>query len=220
MTPENDESEQKIHNFILWKSLHIFTAIFQKNMAAVHDDNEYLEGIRRGDTNVFSDFFEEYYLNLVMFCGGYIRNLHACEDIVAAVFLHIWETRGSFSIDRSLKSYLLAAVRNRALNELRHHRVRDEHCSRVLAESVLESNDVEHYIFYSDLRRDYEKAVAGLPKNLRETFLMFMEDGLRTRDISERLEITQRAVELRLKKALAMIRDGLGAVLILINVLQ
>ena len=60
----------------------------------------------------------------------------------------------------------------------------------------------------------------ALPEKLRETFLMFMEDGLRTRDISGRLAITQRAVELRLKKALAMIRDGLGAVFILINVLQ
>lgn len=219
MTLENDENEEKFQYFILWKSLHIFTAIFQKNMTAVHDNNEYLEGIRKGDTRVFSDFFEEYYLNLVMFCGGYIRNIHTCEDIVSAVFLHIWETRESFSIERSLKSYLLVAVRNRALNELRHHKVRDEHCSRVLAESILESNDVEHYIFYSDRKRDYEKAVNGLPQNLRETFLMFIEEGLRTQDISERLEITQRAVELRLKKAFSLIRDGLGAVLILINVL-
>ncbi len=239
MTLQDDENEDKNPHFILWKLNHTFTAVsagggffFGKGqplanfggMAEHHDDRHYLKGITGGDTRVFADFFEEYYPDLVMFCGNYVRNLHSCEDIVVSVFVHIWETGPDFRIDRSLKSYLLAAVRNRALNELRHHRVRNEHSERILSGSVLEDNGVEDYIFYSELKRDYAEAVAGLPEPVRKTFLMFMEEDMKTRDISESLNITQRAVELRLKKAFALIRDGLthggGAALILICLLS
>ncbi len=191
-------------------------------MAGHYDDRHYMEGITGGDTRVFADFFEEYYPDLVMFCGNYVRNLHSCEDIVLSVFVHIWEAGATLRIDRSLKSYLLAAVRNRAMNELRHHRVRNEHSERVLSGGVLEDNGVEDYIFYSELRRDYDEVVDGLPEPVRKTFLMFMEEDMKTRDISESLNITQRAVELRLKKAFSLIRDGLmrgGAALVLINIL-
>lgn len=191
-------------------------------MAEHHDDRHYLEGITGGDARVFADFFEEYYPDLVMFCGNYIRNLHGCEDIVVSVFVHVWEAGADFRIDRSLKSYLLAAVKNRALNELRHHRVRNEHSERVLSSGVLEDNDVENYIFYSELKRDYSEVVAGLPEPVKGTFLMFMEEDMKTRDISESLNISQRAVELRLKKAFTLIREGLtrgGAALVLTNVL-
>ena len=192
-------------------------------MTGHHDDMHYLEGITGGDTRVFAEFFEEYYPDLVMFCGNYVRNLHSCEDIVLSVFVHIWEAGADFRIDRSLKSYLLAAVRNRAMNELRHHRVMNEHSERVLSGGVLEDNGVEDYIFYSELKRDYAEIVDGLPEPVRKTFLMFMEEDMKTRDISESLNITQRAVELRLKKAFALIRDGLtqvgGAALILVNLL-
>lgn len=193
-----------------------------ERMGEHHDDRHYLEGITGGDTRVFADFFEEYYSGLVMFCGNYVRNLHSCEDIVLSVFVHIWEAGADFRIDRSLKSYLLTAVRNRALNELRRHRVRNEYSERILSGSVLEDNGVEDYIFYSELRRDYAEVVADLPEPVRKTFLMFMEEDMKTRDISESLNITQRAVELRLKKAFALIRDGLtrgGAALILMNFL-
>ncbi len=191
-------------------------------MTGHYDDRHYMEGITGGDTRVFAEFFEEYYPDLVMFCGNYVRNLHSCEDIVLSVFVHIWEAGATLRIDRSLKSYLLAAVRNRAMNELRHHRVRNEHSERVLSGGVLEDNGVEDYIFYSELRRDYAEVVDGLPEPVRKTFLMFMEEDMKTRDISESLNITQRAVELRLKKAFSLIRDGLmrgGAALVLINIL-
>ncbi len=192
-------------------------------MAVHHEDRYYLEGIKGRDTHVFADFFEEYYTDLVLFCGNYVRNLHSCEDIVDSVFVHIWETGDDFRIDRSLKSYLLAAVRNRALNELRHQKVRNEHSERILSGSMLEDNGVEEYIFYSELSRYYAEVVAAIPEPVRKTFLMFMDEEMKTRDISESLNISQRAVEMRLKKAFVLIRDGLtrrGVTLILMNFLM
>lgn len=189
-------------------------------MATHHEDNWYIDGIRGSDTSVFSDFFDEYYLDLVMFCGNYIRNLHVCEDIVTSVFLRVWERRDALREGHSLKAYLITSVRNRAMSELRHRRVKDEHERRVLTDSILEVNDVENYIFYSDLKRDYDSIVGALPETVRETFLMFMEDGMKTRDISEKMNITQRAVEMRLKKAMETIRKGLvhiGAILLILQ---
>lgn len=178
-------------------------------MAAHHDDNWYIEGIRESDTSVFSDFFDEYYLDLVMFCGNYVRNLQTCEAIVTSVFLSVWEKRVTLAPGRPIKPYLITAVRNRAMNEIRHHKVKDVHERRVLEDSILEINDVENYIFYSELKSNYDSIVDGLPETIRDTFLMFMEDGMKTMDISKKMNITQRAVEMRLKKALDMIKKSL-----------
>ena len=88
---------------------------------------------------------------------------------------------------------------------------------------MLEDNGVEEYIFYSELSRYYAEVVAAIPEPVRKTFLMFMDEEMKTRDISESLNISQRAVEMRLKKAFVLIRDGLtrrGVTLILMNFLM
>lgn len=180
------------------------------------DDKYFLDGLKRSDTKAFADLFDIYYVNLVMFCGNYIKDLHQCEDVVSGVFVRLWEMREWIDISGSLKAYLLNSVRNRALNEIRHRRVRDEHIRNLCREDALESRDADDYILYTDMRRILDKAVDAMPDKVRESYLMYKECGMKSAEIAKKMNVTQRTIELRICRALSILRRCVENVMLLV----
>ena len=91
------------------------------------DDRFLVIALKQDDKQAFTRLFHAYYKDLVLFGGTYIPEKSTCEDIVQNIFLKLWNDRKSLVIENSLKSYLLKAVRNYCLDELRHRRIIDEH---------------------------------------------------------------------------------------------
>lgn len=83
-------------------------------------DREWFKRIRRGDRDAFELLFRGYYDCLCTFAEGYVRSFSEAEDVVDQVFLTLWESRAEWNLRRSIKSYLYGAVRNGALNHLKH----------------------------------------------------------------------------------------------------
>lgn len=165
-----------------------------------------LAGLRKGDNKAFSRLFTAYYKDLVLFGGNFLPDREVCEDIVQSVFLRLWNDRASLTIETSLKSYLLRSVRNSCLDELRHRDIVHQHEAYTLSANVLEDADTEHYILYSDLARHLDEALAGLPEAYREAFEMNRFEGLKYKEIATRLNVSERTVEVRIGKALEMLR--------------
>ena len=93
------------------------------------DDRFLVIALKQDDKQAFTRLFHAYYKDLVLFGGTYIPEKSTCEDIVQNIFLKLWNDRKTLEIENSLKSYLLKAVRNYCLDELRHRRIIDEHVS-------------------------------------------------------------------------------------------
>lgn len=55
--------------------------------------------------------------------GRYLPEQAACEDIVQDTFLKVWNLRDRLDIAVSLRVYLIGAVRNRCLNEIKHRKL-------------------------------------------------------------------------------------------------
>jgi len=60
-----------------------------------------------------------------------------------------------------------------------------------------------------ELTAKYESSLAALPENQRSVFLMSRNEGLKYSEIAERLNISVKAVEKRMNKALTFLRDAL-----------
>ena len=179
-------------------------------------DEEYIiKGIKEADRLAFSVLFDTYYVSLVMFCGTYIKDIEECRDIVSSVFIHLWEKGGHIHIDKSLKAYLLNAVRNKALNHIRHCKVIDGYMQEVGNSGLLTSHDVDNYILYHDTRNRLEQVVSNMPDKVQETYRFFMEEGMKTKEISQIQEVTQRTVELRLNKAFEILKKALSVIAVL-----
>jgi RNA polymerase sigma-70 factor, ECF subfamily len=173
------------------------------------DEQSILIELRKGNKNAFSQLFNHYYKDLVLFGGNFLQNKSVCEDIVQNIFLKLWKNREIFVIETSLKSFLLRSVQNSCLDELRHRGVMREHESYSMTFSVSDNIDTENYVLHSDLHNHLSDALSKLPDNCREVFEMNRIEGLKYREIAEKLQVSERTVEVRIGKALSLLRSYL-----------
>ena len=173
------------------------------------EEHEILIELKRGDRKSFSLLFNKYYKDLVLFGGNFLPNKSICEDIVQTIFLKLWRDRESLEIDTSLKSFLLRSVQNNCLDELRHKGVVREHESYSMYFDLSENIDTENYVFFSDLQNQLEKAIAKLPEVFREAFEMNRLEGMKYKEIAEKLSVSERTIEVRMGKALRLLRQYL-----------
>lgn len=162
--------------------------------------------LSNGDKNAFSWLFRKYYKDMVLFGGNYLSDREKCEDIVQNIFFKLWQERASLSIKTSFKSFLLKSVQNACLDELRHVNVvrRHENYTQIFCDS--DDLDTENYVLYSDLKEKLNEVLEKLPEPNRLAFEMNRFDGLKYSEIAKKLEVSERTVEVRIGKALALLK--------------
>lgn len=170
------------------------------------NDRLLVMALKRDDHESFTRIFHAYYKDLVLFGGTFIPEKSVCEDIVQNIFLKLWNDRQTLEIEISLKSYLLKAVRNNCLDELRHRKIVDEHVTHQLKSASMDADETENYVLYSDLCRQLKNALAQLPPAEREVFEMSRLENIKYQEIANRLKISVRTVENRISNALKRLR--------------
>src|SRR2546421_10682465 len=98
---------------------------------ASHDDrsasyaspHDLVARIRVGDEAAFEAIFRAHYDALCRYVAPYLGSRDAAEDAVQGVFVRIWEDRARCVV-RDLRHYLYAAVRRRAISQVRRSAVR------------------------------------------------------------------------------------------------
>ena len=103
----------------------------------------------------------------------------------------------------------MRSVQNSCLDELRHKTIIREHESYSLSFGALDDMDTDNYVLFSDLQLHLEVALQKLPVVCREAFEMNRLEGLKYREIAEKLNVSERTVEVRIGKALALLRNHL-----------
>ena len=179
-------------------------------MGKLDKQQEYfvMSALRQDSKEAFSLLFQTYYTDLVLFCGNFIKDKDSCEDIVQSIFLKLWNDRKNIQIEISLKSYLLKAVRNSCLDEFRHIEIVRQYETE-FGSSALDNYDAENYILYSDLYAHLSRALEKIPDLYKEAFVLNRFEGLKYREIAEKLNVSERTVEVRVSKTLDLLRKQL-----------
>lgn len=175
-----------------------------------------LQKLKNDDQSAFTIIFTKYYPDLVRFSFGFTRDSDISEEIVQEVFLKLWENRNSMVIHNSLKSFLLKTVQNRSIDSLRHESVTHKYASIVLEHPLLSENDTENYILHSELEENFNHALMGIPVQYAETFRMSRIESMNYDEIAQKLGVSVRTVEVRISKALGLLREELKDFLVLV----
>jgi RNA polymerase sigma-70 factor, ECF subfamily len=175
-----------------------------------------LENIKNNDKASFSVIFTRYYKDLVTFSFGMVRNLSTAEEIVQDVFIKLWENRASLVIDRSLKSYLLKSVQNHSLNCLQHLKIQSRFDAYAKEHQMLSNNETENYILHSELEHNLQQALDKIPAELSQAFRMNRFGNLSYPEIAQKLGVSTRTIEVRISKALNLLRTELREFLLLL----
>jgi RNA polymerase sigma-70 factor (ECF subfamily) len=173
------------------------------------DDRELLSRIRAGDQAAFAVVFRASYAPLVGMAESLLAGRAVAEEVVQDVMLELWRRRETLTLDESLRAYLFQSVRNRALNHLRHDRVKQVAEPELirgsqqvqLPDELLEQEEVENAV---------RQSVSQLPPRCREVFELSRVHGLKYSEIAKVLGISVKTVETQMGKALRVLRERLA----------
>ncbi|MDY5237238.1 RNA polymerase sigma-70 factor [Bacteroides helcogenes] len=164
------------------------------------------------DRACFERIYTDYYKVLRFFAMRVVGDMPHAEDIVQEVFTHCWENREQIDASIPIKSYLYTLTYRRALDLLKS----SQYARKDLSEDVSYLDNLLFTTFTADeqlstdeIKKEIILCVELLPDRCKEVFMMSRFQNLKNREIAEKLNITVKAVEKHISKALKDIRAHL-----------
>ncbi|MCE5347347.1 MAG: RNA polymerase sigma-70 factor [Bacteroidales bacterium] len=179
-------------------------------------DNEFITKLNNGDLTAFRQLYSEYYIPLCVYADHFTKRKEIAEEIVQDVFLNIWEQKGQLRIITSLKAYLFTSIRNQCLNHLKHLQVvmeYNDYYTQLLKDAqdyyIISQESGDSIMIANELEQSLKEAIDLLPDGCRKIFIMSRFDGLRHKDIADKLGITLNTVDKQISIALGKLKESL-----------
>lgn len=169
-----------------------------------------------GTEQVFKKVFENEYQNLCRYALTYLGDEQMAEDVVQNTFIRIWEKKKELLNNDQIKYYLVTAVRNNCISELRKNKT-----TKITEYTTL--NDTEPEPFFSKMLQqemDSERkekivnALDRLPPRCREVFLLVKLHSMSYKQAAETLDISIKTVENQMGKAISIFKNMCMAILV------
>jgi RNA polymerase sigma-70 factor, ECF subfamily len=171
--------------------------------------------IRGGDDAAFELVFRTYYEPLCAFAFRFVTSSERAEDLVQDAFSALWTSRATLEIRTSLRAYLYASVRNRALNLRKHDEVvgeweRDESDDdvRLLHPHPLQPDEL---LDRDQLGSRLAAAFDALPERCAVIMRLRWREQLSYAEIAESVGISVKGVEKQLSRGLLALRTILSS---------
>jgi len=167
--------------------------------------------IRAGDVRAFEELFRGSYQSLCRFAYRYLFDTGLAEDLVQDLFASLWADRARLELRGSVRAYLFAAVRNRALNVRKRRlverdwaqdealpQVRRLHRAPASSDQALDTKE-----------RDGElnAAIESLPERCRMVMRLRWQEQMSHAEIAAVMGISLKGVEQQLARGLATLRQ-------------
>jgi RNA polymerase sigma-70 factor (ECF subfamily) len=172
--------------------------------------------VRGGDVAAFEGLFRALHAPLCEVVDCYVRSQAVAEEIVQDLLFVVWMQRERLPADASVRAYLFAAARNRALHHLRHAAVVRHWARRVdsrpdvagiAASGPLPDVALEARERAAALRR----AIDQLPPRARLALVLQREHEMTQAEVAVAMGISVKGVEKLLATAKQRLRERLGA---------
>ena len=183
-------------------------------MKIIHNKNNGNKDLSgQGDINLrnshdFELLYRQSRLKLFRISYNLVGNIEIAEGIVHDAFCDIWSRRKSLEINTSLQAYLVRAVKFSSINHLRAKAVRLKAKEELLATTRLSHNETEENVIANDLKLGIDQLIEQLPKRCQEVFRLKREKFMTNKDIALGLNISEKAVEKHMTRAIRFLKAG------------
>jgi RNA polymerase sigma-70 factor (ECF subfamily) len=176
--------------------------------------DELFELIKLGDQKALELLFAIYFPRLNDFACKVVRDDVISQDIVQEVFVKIWEKRAEIE-PINLEAFLFRLVRNRCIDYIKHLKVINNRMQEIQISSKYEElyridfvGDEPYVLIEQELKQKIEKTIDSLPERCREVFILSRMNGLKNKEIAEKLDINIKNVERHLSRAMQSFREN------------
>jgi RNA polymerase sigma-70 factor, ECF subfamily len=154
--------------------------------------------------------FKSNFKSLCVVAVRYVKDDDIARDIVQETFFNLWQKKETIDLSKSVKSYLVSAVRNRSLNYIRDNRKFSD-TGPESGELFPKSGYVQaDRLVEEEIRKKISLSISELPEKCREVFVLNRYDNLKYQQIADKLGISLKTVESQMTKALKHLRIRLA----------
>jgi RNA polymerase sigma-70 factor (family 1) len=171
-----------------------------------HRDSKEETTVAGIDRRQFEHIFKSHYetiRNYIYYKSGHIEE---AEDIAQEAFMKIWEKRETI-IQSTVKPLLYTIAGNLFLNRQQHRSIRLKF--ELQHGHEVNSASPEYDLEMKEFSERLQDALSALTEKNRTVFLMNRIDKMTYQDIAGNLNISVKAVEKRMNKALTFLRETL-----------
>ena len=154
--------------------------------------------------HVYNGIYQKQVQKLRNFIYYKCGDLDMAEDITQESFVKLWLNCATVVME-SVMGYLYTIANRLFIDQTRSQKVRLKFEKEPIKTSNTE--DPYHQLRTEEFREALETTISDLPDGQREVFLLNRIDGHTYKEIAEMLQISSTAVEKRMAKALAKLRD-------------
>jgi RNA polymerase sigma-70 factor (ECF subfamily) len=161
-----------------------------------------------GNLELFDEIFRQYSKPLFYYATKFVED-EVAKDIVQDVFAKLWSDQ-KIAIKLSLNSFLFTMVRNSCLQHLEKQKVRNKYLESTKLK--LQEEELQFYmtektsLIEQELEKKLSEVLDSLPERCRQIFIMSRFENKKNKEIAEELDISVKAVEKHITRALSTIR--------------
>lgn len=174
----------------------------------MHFDEAFIKKLKSGNKKSFEQLFLNTYESLCEYGISITKSKQESEGAVQDVFASIWANRSELEESLNIKAYLFKSVKNRSLDLIQHKAIRRKYKDQLTA-IYHDTPKGESDESTSQLIQRVREEVENLPDKCKIVYLLHRRDGLTYSEIAQVLEISVKAVEARMSKALKILRTNL-----------
>ena len=177
----------------------------------LYSDEELMQEIKADNMLAFDVLYKKYCKRIYKFGYSILKSPEESENLMQDVFLNLWENRHKVEKDSSIKSYVFTITYNSAISIIRKKARESEFIEYLKSmQEINEEEPANIELEYNELTNKLDEIIKALPQRQKEVYLLHKVEGLKYKEIAERLNISENTIENHMSCALKTIRENLG----------
>jgi len=137
---------------------------------------------------------------------SYFKDRTTAQEVTQDVFVNLWMKRDSLPPILDLEAYLLRSVKNRIYNQFDKIHSREKLERNIVPTMTVQTANTEEQIVYADTLEVVNHEIDQLPVMTKTVFRLSRFDRYTNNEIADRLQLSGKAVEYHITRALKKLR--------------
>ena len=172
---------------------------------ALLQDLKLLDLMKEHDHSAFREVYERYWKEVFLSAYKKIRSKEIAEELTQNLFISLWEKRSENKIE-NLRSWLFGSIKYAIINYYKSQMVHEKYLHYIQGTIDERVHTTEQLMLLKDLSDAIEKGISLLPQKTQEVFKLSRMENRTVKEISQEMNISEKAVEYHITQSLKAMR--------------
>ncbi len=172
------------------------------------DDAHLVVLLRNGSAFAFKELYERYWYYTYHLAIKKTGRTDVAQEMAQQLFETLWDKRDRLRID-NFKAYLTSSLKNLVIDYVRRHILEASYLEQLRMHFPEARAQAGRQLEYDELSDTITELLHQLPQKTRQVFIMSRFEYYTIPEIARQLNLSEKAIEYHLTKALSFLRKHL-----------